>query len=332
MEPNQLASLVKAHLDEHAPSYGLNGSDVAVEYRYYGGSFERRHFAISDGTAAYHLKLARTPDHLARLRKWFSLRELLHDKHRAPRIVAWVDVPGSDFSGLLCDHVHGRVWEYGARPDLAPNVIALVQRLHEDLELKSALRRLTPAGDCRDYYNGVWRRRIRRDLKVIKAQLPAFVAAEALRWMREEGLRIEAEIGGMQAFSHPADSPVHGDLWPGNILVTDDGQVRIVDWDDLALGDPALEYAVLLDPVIGPEPRASLQELLPFEPDEAFIQRFEMCLRAQRLYVPIEAAAEYIEAAEAGAAHDGLRDEKEALHRDGLRAYTWRYGAGGRQL
>ncbi len=327
MNPQQLALLVKAHFQNLAPRYGLQGKDVAVEYRYYGGSLHRRHFTISEG-AAFHLKLADAPDHLAKLRKWHSLSQILDRNHRAPRVMDWIDVPGTDFSGLLCEHVHGHVWDVGTRPDLAPDVIGLVHRLHEDEELQKELRPLSPAGACGDYFNGVWRRRIRRDLTMVEAQRPEFVSGEALQWMREESLAIERAVAGMEAFSASAASAVHGDLWRGNILVADDGRLRIIDWDDLALGDPALEFAVLLEPIMELDPSASLEDLLQRRPDAGFIQRFEMCLRAQRLYAPIEAAAEYIEAEALEEGADAIRAERKAYYPEALRTYKRRYGAG----
>ena len=104
------APLIDAHdFKRLAPLYGLQGKDVTAEYRYFGGSLERHHYAISDGAAEYHLKLAHIPDHLARLRKWHSPGQALHERFRAPRIVDWIDVPGTDFSGLLFEHIHGHL-------------------------------------------------------------------------------------------------------------------------------------------------------------------------------------------------------------------------------
>lgn len=328
MQPEQLAQRVSDHFHGNATRYGLQGKEIAVEYRSYGGSLHRRHFTISEGAAAYHLKLAHIPDHLARLRKWYSLGQILYKSHRAPRIVDWIDVPGTEFSGLLCEHIRGRVWDFGSQPHLAPEVIGLIHRLHEDEELQKELRRFSPSGTCRDYFNGVWGRRIRRDLTMIETQTPDFVSGDTLRWLRDESLRVERAVAGLEAFSHPVVSAVHGDLWRGNILLTDGGRLRIVDWDDLALGDPALEFAVLLEPIMELNPGASLEDLLQRRPDAGFTQRFETCMWAQRLYTPIEAAAEYIEAVALGMGTDLLRDEKEALHRETLNFYKRRYDGG----
>ncbi len=328
MNPEQLGKLVKAHFDAHAPRYGLEGRGVTVEYRFYGGSLQKRHFTISEGAAAYHLKLADAPRRLAGLRKWHNLRDILHERYRAPRILDWIDIPDTGYGGLLCEHIPGHPADLGASPYVTREIADLVSQLHADGELSAMLLPLTPEGTCADYFNGVWARRLRRDLADIEAQPPDFVASETLEWMKAEALAVERAVAGMEAFSPRASSPVHGDLWPGNILAADDGRIRIVDWDDIALGDPALEFAVLLEPIMEMNPKASLADLLRREPDAAFRQRFETCLRAQKLYAPIEAAAEYIEAEALEDRADAVRAERRAQYRETQRAYRRRYGAG----
>ena len=107
MNPEHLGRLVKAHFDAHAPRYGLEGRCVTVEYRFYGGSLQKRHFTVTEGAAAYHLKLADAPRHLAGLRKWHSLRDILHQRYSAPRILDWIDIPDTGYGGLLCEHIAG---------------------------------------------------------------------------------------------------------------------------------------------------------------------------------------------------------------------------------
>ncbi len=326
MGPEQLAQLIKDHFNGLAPRYGLEGPAVSVERLSHAGRIQRRALTISDGEIKYHLKLVYSPDHIDKLRKWHGLNRALHEQYRAPLIVDWIDIPDTGFSGLLCEHVAGRPADLGASPRLTREIVALASRLHADEEMRATLLPLTPNGTCRDYFNSVWIRRFKEDLAVIEAQPPEFVANETLRWMREESLRIEGAVASMEAFSPKASSPVHGDLWNDNILVADDGRWRIVDWDDIALGDPALEFAVLLEPTLEQNPEASLEDLLPYPPDAGFSRRLEMCLRAQRLYSAIETLANYIEAEALGDRAARVREENEALHRVALRSYKRRYG------
>jgi len=37
---------------------------------------------------------------------------------------------------------------------------------------------------------------------------------------------------------------LHGDLWPGNLLVRDGRLVGLIDWEDARLGDPLLDIAI----------------------------------------------------------------------------------------
>ena len=328
MEPEQLAQLIKNHFDGLAPRYGLEGSPLSVERVSHAGSIQRRSLTISDGEIKYHLKLAYSPDHIDKLRKWYGLNQALLERYRAPLIADWIDIPDTGFSGLLCEHVAGRPADLGASPRLTREIVDLASRLHADEEMRATLLPLTPEGTCGDYFNSVWIRRFKEDLAIIEAQPPGFVPSETLQWMRGETLAIGRMVASMEAFSAKASSPVHGDLWNDNILVADDGLWRIVDWDDIALGDPALEFAVLLEPIFDQHQEASLADLLPYRPDFGFNQRLEVCLRAQRLYRAIESLANHIEAEALGHRADRVREENETLHRVALRSYKRRYGAG----
>ena len=42
---------------------------------------------------------------------------------------------------------------------------------------------------------------------------------------------------------HNADSLLHGDFWPGNILWKDGRLVAVIDWEDAAFGDPLADVA-----------------------------------------------------------------------------------------
>ena len=328
MEPEQLSQLIKNQFDGLAPRYGLEGSPLSVERVSHAGSIQRRSLTISDGEIKYHLKLAYSPDHIDKLRKWYGLNQALHERYRAPLIADWIDVPDTGFSGLLCEHVTGRPADLGASPRLTREIVDLASRLHADEEMRARLLPFTPEDTCGDYFNSVWIRRFKEDLAIIEAQPPGFVPSETLQWMRGETLAIGRMVASMEAFSPKASSPVHGDLWNDNILVADDGRWRIVDWDDIALGDPALEFAVLLEPIFDQHQEASLADLLPYRPDFGFNQRLEVCLRAQRLYGAIESLANYIEAEALGHRADRVREENETLHREALRSYKRRYGAG----
>ena len=123
MGPEQLAQLIKDHFDGLAPRYGLEGPAVSVESLSHAGRIQRRAFTISDGEIKYHLKPVYSPDHIDKLRKWHGLNQALHERYRAPLIVDWIDIPGTGFSGLLCERLDGRTADLGASPRLTQEVV-----------------------------------------------------------------------------------------------------------------------------------------------------------------------------------------------------------------
>ena len=117
MNPEQLARLVKAHFQGPRAALRAGTPDRGRRVQVL-----RRQPSQGDTSPSptvsttYYLKLADAPDHLAKLRKWHSLGDILHERHRAPRIVDWIDVPDTGYGGLLCEHIPGHVWEFRTSP------------------------------------------------------------------------------------------------------------------------------------------------------------------------------------------------------------------------
>jgi hypothetical protein len=63
------------------------------------GGFVNRSFTVTAGCFAYHVKLASDSHGLRGLERWWALRDALSAGHRAPAMLAWIDVPGTPFSG-----------------------------------------------------------------------------------------------------------------------------------------------------------------------------------------------------------------------------------------
>jgi aminoglycoside phosphotransferase (APT) family kinase protein len=121
-----------------------------------------------------------------------------------------------------------------------------------------------------------------------------------------------------QAFHTEANRPVHHDLHRGNVLIDADGRLWLLDWDDLEVGDPALDYAILLW-------QLSAQPVAPkaaAEDDPSFQERFALYLRAQLFNDVIDSLADW-DAASILPAEEcfKIREAKEATHRQALQAY-----------
>jgi thiamine kinase-like enzyme len=159
----------------------------------------------------------------------------------------WLDFPESGFAGLLQRQVDGRTANFCDNPFLVEQLIELVSRLHKDAEIRSNLNTSGSEKTCLDHFVETYIDRFNADLQEIAAVQPSFVSASLLKWMRNETERLLAKADSAPAFHNPAGDPVHGDLNEGNVLVTPNYWF-IVDWDDLALGDPAVEFAYCFGP------------------------------------------------------------------------------------
>lgn len=62
------------------------------------------------------------------------------------------------------------------------------------------------------------------------------------RWYEQQ---VQATLQACWPFSRRnADTLLHGDFWPGNLLWRDGQLVGIVDWEDAAIGSPLLDFAI----------------------------------------------------------------------------------------
>lgn len=109
-------------------------------------------------------------------------------------------------------------------------------------------------------------------------------------------------------------------------LVTDQKRWFLLDWDDLALGDPALDYAMLLRNALSQNKRLPWQDFLGAR-DIYFAQRMELYLRAGLLDQVIDVLADYVECAVAPEHRERVQEQKRREHVEALSRYRKIYGA-----
>jgi aminoglycoside phosphotransferase (APT) family kinase protein len=109
----------------------------------------------------------------------------------------------------------------------------------------------------------------------------------------------------------------------GNILVTAKDWF-VVDWDDLAIGDPAVDFAVLLWPIL--REGGEWRNFFRSGTEDGFVERIEICFRAQLLDEVIDPLADYIEARAVPSRREDVRLVKRKRHEEALEKYrmTWR--------
>ncbi len=311
---------------KHAAQYGLNPATIEARYILNWGGFVNASFRLTDGAKNYHLKLADDSDSLERLKRWREFSALLASRYHAPRILEWLRVPRTGFEGALFEYIPGRPADLAGQPEVLEGVLDLLNHLHADQELGAALA--TIEGEiptCTEYFLSVYIDRFDGDLLIVAGDLPPFVPLSLLNWMMGETRELEGLARDLPAFHQPAASPTHSDLWPSNILVGEENRFWIIDWDDLALGDPALEFSILLGPLWrhGQLSRTDIERRLPGDP--AFRERFDLCLRALILDEVIDTVADWVESDFAPDHQAEIRPAKERAHREALELYRQLY-------
>ncbi len=242
---------VTGYFRKHAAQYALNPQTVEARYILNWGGFVNVSFALTDGQKTFHLKLADDAEMQSRLARWKSVGPRLAEKYHAPPVLDWIAIPRTPFAGLLFESIPGQPADLAAQPRVLAQVLALLAALHADQDLAAALESIDgEIFPCAETFLSVYIDRFDEDLLSIVGDLPPFVPLSLLDWMMGETRELEGLARDLPAFQQPAGAPIHGDLWPGNILVTPDERFFIIDWDDLFLGDPALDYSILLGPLL----------------------------------------------------------------------------------
>jgi aminoglycoside phosphotransferase (APT) family kinase protein len=331
MDLARFQSIVHHHLASRGTELGMDADALRVEYVLNWGGFVNRSFRVTDGRARMHLKLGCQPEIRDALGRWWGLRETMAERYHAPNLLAWIKVPGTDYAGVLSR------WVDGAPPQsldaaLAAEVARTMERLHADRALAARLPSPARAATCAEVYRRTYHDRFTADLELVADTPPPFVPPSLVEWMRGQADALQAAVCTAPAFARPPDAPTHGDLWLNNLLVAPDGDWYLLDWDDLALGDPALDWCMLYGPAPG-DLRTAVERDLPHAvaTDEAVRERLALYARASLLDWVIDPLADWIDAAEYPDHVAEVRAEKERVHRTALAAYRAHYpdAAGG---
>ena len=325
MDLGRFQTLTRAHLAERAPELGLDAGRLRVEYVLNWGGFVNRSFRVTDGRTLLHLKLANEPEYRDGLRRFWDLRPLMSERYSAPEPLAWIAVSGTAYAGVLSRWIHGTAPAFIDGP-LAEEVVRTIARLHGDRELAERLRAPGDPATCAEVFRRAYGERFDVDLQGVEDARPPFVSAAMVEWLRGEIEAINAAVAAAPAFREPADAPTHGDLWIENLLVTGAGEWYLLDWDGLAPGDPAVDWAMLFGPT-RTDVRTAADRALPpaITADAALRERLAIYARASLLDWTLDPLSDWIDAGEAPEHMNQVRAEKERIHRTALAAYRARY-------
>lgn len=291
----------------------IDTSTLTIEPILNWGGFVNRSFRIADGRSTLLLKLAAIEESRAGLERWRSLADTLHARYAAPRMHAWLEVEEAGGGPVF-------EWVDGITPThLADVPLELLQVMLTDLHADgSMVTRLAAMGDriesCADAYVGSYHRRFVEDLAFIEQNLPPFVSRATFDWMHRQADALLTDVRAQSAFAEPAASPIHGDLWLNNLIITHSKMCRIVDWDGITIGDPAQDWAMLFGPSrsnLRPVPDAA--RYAP-DLDPAGLARLRIYERASLLDWTIDPLADWIQAEYEPFHGEAIRTANQHIH------------------
>lgn len=326
--PNRWPSDLESRIAEALLSAGLLGPQVdRIEVRRLlnWGGFVNASFRVSDADRVLHVKLADDDLSAACLERWFILRDTLHERYAAPRVIHWLELAGP-LRGLVSE------WIEGSTPDwissgVRDQAVGVLSRLHSDSSIAARLAAMesTPSKSCADHYRDTYHERFVEDLKEIGQRKPPFISDERFEWMERAASELHSQVSALAAFGEPADAPVHGDPWINNLIVEPGGRLWVIDWDDIELGDPMIDWGMLF----GPTPTAlsafdsSVFAELPVTSTEQ--ARLHVYARASLLDWVIDPLADWIEADSQPEVTSRVREAKERVHQEAFALYAARY-------
>jgi hypothetical protein len=254
-------------------------------------------FAVRVGDRRLWARVAADDDEASSLATWARVGALLAERHGAPPVLDVLDVDGR--IALLFPHLDAPVADRTGLHHRYDEARALLTGLHEDAELARSLGGPTTAAAS---HRAVWLTRFEADLDVIEG----YVAKDVHAYLCGE---VDALGEVVDALDEPVHAAVHGDPWHENLLLAPD-RLWLLDWEDLAVGDPTVDDAILRYDAVGSD-----RQHWPDSPRDLAARR------ALMLDAVIDVAADWVEQTDLA-----VRRSKEAAYLAGLEAYRDVFG------
>lgn len=321
-----LTPLVYQAVLAQADGLGLDADRLAVEYVLNWGGFGNASFNVGDGRWRFHLKLTPDPATQEALRRWQRFHTILEARYHAPALLGWLTIPGTPYQGPIFEFVAGEFLDGSRMPTVLNDLLRMVGLLHADRELAQKMNLKEPVRTYLDCFRSRYIETLREDLAFIRTEPPPFVSPTRLRWMSEQVDVLDKLAQESGAFEGEANAVIHWDLWWNNILVNPSGRWYIVDWDDVGLGDPAMDFATVIFPLTCVPTNRDWRDFPIPAQDEAFTTRMAIYRRMQVLDWVIDVLADWIDCREAPSSQAEVRSRKRAEHEQFLRIYEADYG------
>ncbi len=274
------------------------GPDAHVENHANHTGAGKLSFAVTVGGDRLWAKVAANRDEDWPLTTWSRVAELLAERHAAPPLLDTLAVDGR--TTLLFPFIDAPVATRGTLQGRYDEARAILTGLHGDAALADLLG---PPTTTAASFRAVWLERFVADLAIIEG----YVAQDLYAYLADE---VEALGVLIDELDGPVDSPVHGDPWHENFLLPPE-RLWLLDWEDLAVGDPAVDDAILRHDALGTHPRH-----WPDDPVSAVARR------ALMLDEVVDVAADWVENS-----NPVVRGQKEAAYLAGLELFRLEFSS-----
>lgn len=303
-------------------TFDLDLNKIKVEPIINWGGFTNSSFTISDDKNRYHLKLAQSPS--PELSLFFKVSKILHIRYHSPMALAWIEIPDIAQCGILFESVESKPFEALSRSTVL-KIAEILKALQNDYEIKQILSPMPI--DCKQTYLNAYNERFESDLGFIETNLPSFLSEQTFDFLKEESIKLKHIVLKSRSFDEIVATPIHSDIWAGNILMKEDGQFNLIDWDGLKIGDSALDFAMLLGPSGNQFGRR--EDPLKFGLEnisQAIEDRIRIYYRAILLDWSIDPLSDWIEVRNKPEWIDLFRPQKERDHKMAFGIYQELYG------
>lgn len=316
MELALLQSHLQGCLIENAHVLGLNPNAIDLSYVLNLGGFVNASFTATDGVRKLHVKVSQSKDSDECLMRWYRIHQTLEQNYHAPKILLKFTVPDTEHLAIVFEHIDGEIPKR-LPTKIAKEVLQVLQRLHSDNDMPKLLY---PEGfnepTFADCYKQTFHQRFIEDLAIVEKNPPPFIDRKCFAWMRKQAERLLGQVESLLAFRQHSNHLAHGDLWLNNLLVDNQSNFWILDWDDLAISDPALDLVMLLGPSIENIELFDISKAksLNYPIDREMEERLKIYAPARILDWVIDPLADYVEAESAPQVSEIVREKNRQFH------------------
>ena len=241
----ELLKCIQGWASKNLPAIGFRGEPPNVTPWLASIYSDNICYMIAAPDQYYFAKVATTPTDSEGLKTWLSVSTILTRDYSAPHIVDSFRPTPSTYC-LVFEFVDGEFPNLNSNKKVLLQLLKLLSELHSDKELQLKLRERFPTRTLVDHAFKSCIYKHKSDLKQLELLVDTSTFADRLKGAGEHVEEIENRVLTSTEFDGYAHSPIHGDFHRKNVLIKRNGEIVILDWDLVAIGDPSMDIVNLI--------------------------------------------------------------------------------------